>query len=224
MESLDALAQMVIDGDAGASPRLVQQLLDAGVQVRRILEEGLIAGMEVVGQKFEEHEFFVPEVLLAARAMQRGMDQLRPHLTAAAIGNPAHVVIGTVQGDQHDIGKNLVAMMLEGTGFVVTDLGKNVPADRFVSAVRETGATVVGLSTLITTAMPHMQRTVRLLHEASNAAGTRPLIVVGGAPVTAAFARQIGADGYADDATQAIAVVRGLLAEISEGKHGHQSG
>lgn len=179
------------------------------VSPEEIITGGLKAGMDEVGRKFKEGDFFVPEVLLAARAMQASLDVLRPLLSATGMPTIGRVVIGTVFGDMHDIGKRLVAMLLEGTGFEVIDLGVNVPPERFVEAVRERSPHIVGLSALLTTTMPNMGKTI----EALQVAEVRPAVkvVVGGAPVTQGFADYIGADGYAPDGGSAAELCRRLV-------------
>lgn len=206
--SLEEIYQNVIDGQAPAVEAGVQQALDAGIAADTILNQALIKAMDEVGRRFEEGEFFVPEMLIAARAMQAGLKLLKPHLVQTGVKAAGRVAIGTVKGDLHDIGKNLVAMMLEGAGFEVKDLGVDVAPEAYVKAAQE-GAQVIGMSALLTTTMANMQRTI----EALKAAGVRDQVkvIVGGAPVTEAFARQIGADAFAPDASSATRVVRQLV-------------
>lgn len=208
MAILDDVYQAVLNGDASGAPQKVQQALTEGVPASTILNDGMIAAMRKVGEMYECGEAFVPEMLIAARAMDRALGVLRPHLVAAGINPIGKVAIGTVKGDLHDIGKKLVAMMLEGSGFEIVDLGTDVAPEKFADAVRN-GAQVVALSALLTTTMPKMKDTV----EAIKAAGLRDQvrIVVGGAPVTQAYADQIGADGYAADAPGAVRKVRELV-------------
>lgn len=198
----------ILEGDREAVKTGVQAALAQGLAPEQILNQGMVAAMAEVGRLFEEGEYFVPEMLIAARAMQDGLALLKPHLVAAHVASPGKVAAGTVQGDLHDIGKNLVCMMLEGAGFEIVDLGTDVPAERFVAAAQE-GATIVALSALLTTTMPAMKTTL----EALQAAGLRDKVkvMVGGAPVTENFARQIGADGYAPDASRAVAVAKMLV-------------
>jgi 5-methyltetrahydrofolate--homocysteine methyltransferase len=210
MSTLDDLRQNVIDGNAAGVPGLVKQALDESRPPEQILNEGLISGMAEVGRLFEEGEFFVPEMLIAARAMKAGLHLLRPHLAAANVKAVGKVIIGTVQGDLHDIGKNLVGMMLEGAGFEVIDLGTDVPPDKFVAAVKEHQPKLVGMSALLTTTMVNMKTTVEALQEAGVRGTVK--VMVGGAPVTDAFAQQIGADAYAPDAASAVDVARSLVA------------
>jgi 5-methyltetrahydrofolate--homocysteine methyltransferase len=206
---LEEIYQNVIDGQAPAVEAGVKAALDAGEKADVILHQALIAAMDEVGKRFEEGDFFVPEMLIAARAMQAGLSLLKPHLAATDIKSAGKVAIGTVKGDLHDIGKNLVAMMLEGAGFEVVDLGVDVAPDVFVQAVKN-GAQVIGMSALLTTTMANMQRTI----EALNTAGVRNQVkvVVGGAPVTEDYAKRIGADAFAADASSATRVVRQLVA------------
>jgi 5-methyltetrahydrofolate--homocysteine methyltransferase len=189
---------------------LVGEGLATGVAPRDLLEQGLIAGMAVVGEQFRQREIFLPDVLLAARAMYAGLDLLEPHLAGAGVPSAGTVVIGSVKGDLHDIGKNLVGIMLRGAGFRVVDLGNDVPPVRFVDAAAEAGASVIGMSALLTTTMPVMRDVVRLVGERGLAARVRT--IVGGAPVSADFAREIGADAYAFDAASAVERIRALVA------------
>ena len=200
--------QSVIDGEAAQVQAGVQAALGQGVQADVILQQGLIAAMEEVGKRFEEGEFFVPEMLIAARAMQGGLALLKPYLVEGGVKSAGKVAIGTVKGDLHDIGKNLVAMMLEGAGFEVRDLGVDVDPQTFVKAVEE-GAQVIGMSALLTTTMSNMQNTLKALQEAGIREQVK--VVIGGAPVTDAYARQIGADAYASDASSAVRMVRQLM-------------
>jgi len=205
---LKEIYQSVIDGDAAQVQAGVQAALTKGVAAETILHDTLIAAMEEVGKRFEEGDFFVPEMLIAARAMQSGLTLLKPHLIEGGVKAAGKIAIGTVKGDLHDIGKNLVAMMLEGAGYEVMDLGVDVDPQAFVKAVQE-GADVIGMSALLTTTMSNMQNTLAAL----NAAGLRAQVkvMIGGAPVTDAYARQIGADAYAPDASSAVRAARGLL-------------
>jgi 5-methyltetrahydrofolate--homocysteine methyltransferase len=208
---LEDLKQRLIEGDAKATAALTQEALDEGKKAQSLLTETLIPGMNVVGQLFEKNEYFVPELLLAARAMYASLDLLRPHLTGDEFKPTGKVVLGTVQGDLHDIGKKLVLIMLEGNGYEIVDLGVDVPAERFVEAVKESGSRLVGLSALLTTTMPAMEKTVQALKEFDASGGVK--IIVGGAPITQAFADSIGADGYGRDATSAVALARRLLGD-----------
>jgi 5-methyltetrahydrofolate--homocysteine methyltransferase len=209
MEHLDVIYDAVIDGDMKGTVAGVEAAIKDGVNAGDILNEGMIAGMEEVGRLFEEGEYFVPEMLVAARAMKSGLAILRPHLVDSGVEPVGKVVLGTVAGDMHDIGKNLVAMMLEGAGFEIIDLGTDVPAEKFVEAVQD-GVDILGLSALLTTTLASMEGTLKAIE----AAGIRDKvkIMVGGAPVTDDYAGSIGADGYAADASQAVAVAKSLLA------------
>jgi 5-methyltetrahydrofolate--homocysteine methyltransferase len=195
-------------GNRKEAARLTQELLDAGTPPGDVLES-MVRAMDEVGQRFQRNELFVPEMLIAARAMKEAMGILEPKLVAAGIRPEFTAVIGTVQGDLHDIGKNLVAMMWRGANFNVVDLGTNVPAERFVEAAREHGAHLIGLSSLLTTTMPAMRTTVEAIR-AAGLAGVK--VMVGGAPVTLEFANQIGADGFAPDAGSAVEKARELVA------------
>jgi len=206
---LEQIASNLYNGEDKVVAALVQQALDQEMSPAEVLNGGLIAGMDEVGEDFKAGDLFVPEVLIAARAMHAGMNILRPLLAESDVPSVGKYLIGTVQGDLHDIGKNLVKMMLEGAGFETIDLGTNVKSDDFVAAVQEHQPQFLGMSALLTTTMPGMKATIEALEEA----GLRDTvkIMVGGAPVTAAFAEQIGADGYAPDAATAVDVARSLL-------------
>jgi len=205
---LTTIKQAVIEGDDKQVTTLTRRALDEGVSAETVLNDALIVGMGEVGELFEQGEYFVPELLLSARAMQAAMEVLRPLLSASSYEPLGKVVMGTVQGDLHDIGKKLVAMMLEGSGFEVIDLGTDVSPERFVETVEESGAQVVGLSALLTTTLPAMEATVSALREAGP---VKVKVMIGGAPVTSAFASSIGADGYAADASSAVALARRLV-------------
>ena len=202
MADLQALSQAVIVGDLESSRRLTRQALDEGVDPLRISREALVPGMDVVGKKMKAQEYYIPEVLLSARAMKGAAEILRPLIAGNPDAQPTgRVVIGTVSGDLHDIGKNLVGMMLEGAGFEVIDLGTNVSADKFVAAVKDKKANIVALSALLTTTMVRMSDVVKALENAGIRKEIK--IMVGGAPVTQRFADEIGADGYSPDAAGA---------------------
>jgi 5-methyltetrahydrofolate--homocysteine methyltransferase len=196
--------------DSAEVERLVNAYLGQGIPAPVILHDGFIAAMGLVGQEFRAREIYVPEVLLAARNMHTGISLLKPHFSAGGQGHVATVVLGTVKGDIHDIGKNIVSIMLTGASFRVVDLGVNVPVDRFVAAVRAEKPELVGLSALLTTTMMGMKDVVAALHETLGASS--PKVMVGGAPVTPEYAREIGADGYASDAVGAVEQARRLLA------------
>ena len=203
--------QSLSEGEIEEVKTLVQEALDAGESAERVLKEGLIQAMDRVGVRFKNGELYIPEVLLAARAMHAGMAILKPILSKSTETIAGKVLIGTVKGDLHDIGKNLVAMMIEGGGFDVIDLGIDVPASRFVEAVKEHRPQVVGMSALLTTTMVEMKKTIQALEEAGQKG--RVKIIVGGAPVTEDFAKDIGADGYAPDAAVAVDVVRSWISK-----------
>jgi len=199
----------ILNGDNKAVPLKVQAALDAGIEASKILNESMIAAMAEVGRLFEEGEYYVPEMLISARSMQAGLVVLKPHLMQANIKSAGSVVAGTVKGDLHDIGKNLVCMMLEGAGFEIHDLGTDVSPEKFVAFVQEQGADIVALSALLTTTMPNMKVTI----EALRAAGLRERVkvIIGGAPVTEGYAQQIGADGYSPDASRAVSLAKSLV-------------
>lgn len=206
---LEQIASSLYKGEDKVVADLVQQALDQGMTPAEILNDGLIAGMDEVGRDFKAGQLFVPEVLIAARAMHAGMNILRPLLVGSGVPSVGKYVIGTVQGDLHDIGKNLVKMMLEGAGFETIDLGVDVKPEAFVEAVREHKPQLLGMSALLTTTMPGMKATIEALEKAGLRNTVK--IMVGGAPVTAAFAEQIGADAYAPDAATAVDVARNLI-------------
>ena len=212
MSVLEDLRQSIIDGDSPQAQELVNQALAENISAEQILNDGLIAAMAEVGRLFEEGEFFVPEMLISARAMQKGLGLLKPYLKQADVKSAGKVAIGTVKGDLHDIGKNLVAMMLEGGGFEIQDLGDDVPVERFVEAARN-GAQILAMSALLTTTMVNMRSVV----EAVQAAGLRDQvkIIIGGAPITQKFAESIGADGFAMDASRAVNLAHSLLAQAA---------
>lgn len=208
MSLIDEIRESVIQGQANVTVDKTRQALAEGVSPEAILHQGLISAMGEVGRLFEEGVYFVPEMLIAARAMDKALQILRPHLVAAGVQPVGRVAIGTVKGDLHDIGKKLVAMMLEGAGFEIMDLGIDVPPEKFVDAVQR-GAQVVALSALLTTTMPNMETTVEAIRQAGLRDQVR--IIIGGAPVNETYARQIGADGYAPDASSAVRKVRELI-------------
>jgi 5-methyltetrahydrofolate--homocysteine methyltransferase len=199
--------QGIVDGQQELVAETVEAALQAGVPARTILDEGMLAAMAEIGRQFEANECYVPEMLISARAMKAGLAKLQPSLKQTDVQVAGHVAIGTVKGDLHDLGKNLVGMMLEGAGFTVKDLGVDVSPEAFVAAADEVD--VIGLSALLTTTMGHMKNTL----DALDAAGKRPKVkvIVGGAPVTEDFARSIGADGYAPDASRAVALAKSLI-------------
>ncbi len=209
MADLQALVDRVIHGDRDEVARLTQEAIDEGVGLESILNEGLIVGMNEVGRRFKANEFYVPEVLIAARAMRAGMDILKPLLSESGFEPRGRVAIGTVRGDLHDIGKNLVVMMLEGGGYEVIDLEVDVSPEDFVAAVNEHTPNVVAMSALLTTTMPSMQDTIDALSEAGVRGNVK--VMIGGAPVTQAYADEVGADGYAPDAASAVDLAAQLM-------------
>jgi 5-methyltetrahydrofolate--homocysteine methyltransferase len=222
MTNVEKLKETIIDADKiveeiegegakGATQRKVESLITAalkeGTPAETVINDGLIAGMDVVGDRFKKNEVYIPEVLLAARAMKMGMDILKPEIIKAGIKPIGKCLMGTVQGDLHDIGKNLVAMMLKGAGFEVIDLGVDVGPDKFVEQVKTQGVQVVGMSTLLTTTMPAIEKALKAIKDA----GVLVKIMIGGAPVTQDYADTIGADGYAADAASAVDLAKSLL-------------
>jgi 5-methyltetrahydrofolate--homocysteine methyltransferase len=205
----DQLKQAVIDGNEGVAVAMTQALVATGATPREILDSALLPGMEVVGARMREGECFIPEVLLSARVMQACLDILRPQMAAGDEAGMGTVVIGTVEGDLHDIGKNLVGMLLSGAGFTVVNLGTGVTAADFVSAVREHAPQIIGMSALLTTTLPHMAETIAALKEAGLRDAVK--VMVGGAPVTAAYADEIGADGYGANAGMAVERAKELV-------------
>jgi 5-methyltetrahydrofolate--homocysteine methyltransferase len=209
MAILEELREAMVDGQAKQAVAKVSEGLAEGMDAGTLLRDGLIAGMAEVGQLYENGDIFVPEMLVAARAMSAALEVLKPHLVEEGVESSGKVAIGTTQGDLHDIGKNLVAMMLEGSGFEIVDLGVDVPADKFIEAIRE-GASVVAMSALLTTTMTNMQTAIEAIKEAGLREQVR--IIIGGAPITKAYADEIGADGYAEDASSAVRLVKEVLA------------
>lgn len=209
MELLKELADNVIKGQAPKTEELINQALNQGVSPAEILNQGLIAGMEVVGKKFKNNEFYVPEVLIAARAMKAGMTILRPKLVESGVEPVGKIAIGTVKGDLHDIGKNLVAMMLEGAGFEIIDLGVDVSPEKYVETTKGKNVDVLGMSALLTTTMLNMKSTIEALEQ--NGVRDNVKVMVGGAPLTQKYADEIGADGYAPDAASAVELVKNLI-------------
>jgi 5-methyltetrahydrofolate--homocysteine methyltransferase len=209
MDILTEISERLQQGDGERVSELTAKAVEQKVSPKRILDEGLIGGMSVIGEKYKAHEIFLPQVLLAAKAMYAGMDVLRPLFVKEGMPNIGKVVIGSVQGDLHDIGKNLVGIMLKGAGFEVIDLGNDVAPERFIRTAEKEGANVIGMSALLTTTMPVMKRTVDLLAEKGLAGKIR--IIVGGAPVSEEFAQQIGADAYGYDSTNAVETVKRLV-------------
>jgi 5-methyltetrahydrofolate--homocysteine methyltransferase len=211
VDILAEISRNLINGDGEEVAALTGRALEEGVAARRILDEGLIAGMTVIGDRFKAHEIFLPDVLLAAKAMYAGMEELKPLLVRDGVPSRGRVVLGTVQGDLHDIGKNLVGIMLRGAGFEIIDLGNDVAPQRFVEAARQHDARIIGMSALLTTTMPAMSQVVDLVK--NEGLGAKVRIIIGGAPVSEAFARQIGADAYGFDSAKAVDLVKNLMSE-----------
>ena len=207
MADLQGIADALIKGDRDTVAKLTKQAIDEGVAPKEILENGLIAGMNVIGVRFKANEVYVPEVLIAARAMHAGMDMLQPELVKAGIEPAGIVVLGTVKGDLHDIGKNLGGMMLTDGGLKGVDIGTDVPAEKFIEACKAEGATVCAMSALLTTTMPQMAEVAKAFKES----GLEVKTIIGGAPVTQSYADEIGADGYAADATSAVDITKKLM-------------
>jgi len=208
MEQLTQIYDCILEGDMAGTSEAVQAAIDAGLPAGQIMNEGMIAAMAEVGRLFEEGEYFVPEMLIAARAMKAGLALIQPLLVDSGIEPAGKIAVGTVKGDLHDIGKNLVAMTLEGAGFEILDLGTDVPPEKFIEAAKS-GVDLIGLSALLATTMPSMEATIKALV----AAGLRDQVkvMIGGAPVTPEYAARIGADGYAPDASQAANLAKTLV-------------
>lgn len=208
---LEELKQAVLSGDEERAAELTKKALSEGTEPAKILNEALVPAMDIVGKEYEEGKRYIPEMLISAEAMKAAMEVLRPKLVETGVKPRGKVVIGTVEGDLHDIGKNLVAMMLEGAGFEVVDLGTEVTAERFVQAVREHKPDILGMSALLTTTMVHMPEVIEALKREGLRDGVK--VIVGGAPVTQEYAEKIGADGYAPDAANAVELAKHLLGE-----------
>ena len=208
MADLKSLADAIIKGDQNAAVQITKAALEEGTSAESVLNKGLISGMDVIGGRFKKNEVYIPEVLIAARAMKMAMEILEPELAKAGVKPRGKLIIGTVQGDLHDIGKNLVAMMLKGAGFEVIDIGVDIGPEKFVEQAKATGAQVVGMSALLTTTMPSIEKTVNALKEA----GVTAKIMIGGAPVTQGYADKIGADGYSPDAASAVDTAKSFMA------------
>jgi 5-methyltetrahydrofolate--homocysteine methyltransferase len=208
MTDLRKLYEAIVDGNDKAAARLTQEAIDAGADPSELISGTMVPAMAEVGQLFETEEYFVPELLLAGRAMKAGLELLRPILAATGVEPVGRIVVGTVKGDLHDIGKNLVVSMMEGAGFEVTDLGIDVPPEAFIEAVREKKPQIVGMSALLTVTMPAIKTTI----EAMVAAGVRDdvKIMIGGAPVTEEYAREVGADAYGENASVAATIAKRL--------------
>jgi 5-methyltetrahydrofolate--homocysteine methyltransferase len=208
MADLKALADAVIKGDQNSAVEITKAAISEGMAAKEILDKGLIAGMDVVGRRFKNNEVYIPEVLISARAMKMAMETLEPELVKAGVKPVGKLLIGTVAGDLHDIGKNLVTMMLKGAGFEVIDLGVDVAPGRFIERAKQTNVQLIGMSALLTTTMVAMEKTIKALKDA----GVAARVMIGGAPVTQGYADKIGADGYAADAASAVDVAKSLVA------------
>ena len=209
MEILTQISDQLCQGDDQQVLQLVNKAIQEKISAKEILEKGLLAGMNIISERFKNHEIFLPDVLLASKAMHAGLEQIKPLLIEASVPSLGKVVLGTVQGDLHDIGKNLVGIMLKGAGFEVVDLGKGITPEKFLETAQAQQARVIGMSALLTTTMPVMQKMVVLLKEKGLQGKIKTII--GGAPVTAAYARQIGADAYAYDAANAVEKIKELM-------------
>jgi len=209
MYDMQNLITAVLEGDENKTKLLALEAMNQGEKAGDIMNKGMIAAMDIVGEKMENEEMFIPEVLMSAKAMSAGVEILKPHLTADEAVSQGVAIIGSVQGDLHDIGKNLVKMLLEGAGFDVVDLGTNVEAATFLSAVKEHNANIVGMSALLTTTMPVMKEVIDLLVE--NNLREKVKVLVGGAPVSEEYSQDIGADGYAADAGSAVRIAKTLM-------------
>jgi 5-methyltetrahydrofolate--homocysteine methyltransferase len=207
--SMQELISLVISGDVDKVKSTTQQMLDAGEDPMKIIDEGLVAGINVVGDRFKEGEMYVPEMMMSAQAMKAGVELAKEKVSGVEMSTAGKVVIGTVAGDLHDIGKNLVAMMLESSGFDVVDLGVDVETDKFIASVKEHNPQIVGMSALLTTTMPAMKDVIAALQEGDLRNGVK--VIIGGAPVTNDYANEIGADGYAADAAIAIDLCKELV-------------
>jgi 5-methyltetrahydrofolate--homocysteine methyltransferase len=207
MADLKALADAIIKGDQAAAAEITKAAIDEGAAAEAVLNDGLIAGMNVVGVRFKNNEVYIPEVLISARAMKASMEYLEPELAKAGVEPVGKYLLGTVQGDLHDIGKNLVAMMLKGAGFNVIDLGIDIPAEKFIEQAKATNPDIIGMSALLTTTMPALNTTLKAMREA----GITAKVMIGGAPVTQEYTDKIGADGYAADAATAVDVAKTLV-------------
>jgi 5-methyltetrahydrofolate--homocysteine methyltransferase len=211
MTDLKQLYDAVLNGDFKTAQAVTKQALDEGVEPMRIVNEFMVPAMDEVGRRFDCNDYFVPELLISARAMKAGLDLIRPLLSASGAQPAGRVALGTVQGDLHDIGKNLVGSLLEGGGFEVIDLGTNVTPDKFIQTVKEKNATIVAMSALLTTTMPAMKNTIEALRQAG--VRDKVTVLIGGAPITQKFADEIGADGYSETAVGAVALAKKAVAK-----------
>lgn len=209
MTILEDIALRVERGDETSVGELTQKALSEGISAGEILNNGLVAGMDVVGERFKKNEIFIPEVLVSARAMKEGMKIVKPLLGEEVVGSRGKVVIGTIKGDLHDIGKNIVGMLLEGAGFEVTDLGTDVTKEQFMEVVEKEGVDIIGMSALLTTTMTYMKEVIQSVEDANLKGKVK--VIIGGAPITQSYAEEIKADGYAPDAASAVDLVKSLL-------------
>ena len=209
MTILEDIALRVERGDETSVGELTQKALSEGISAGEILNKGLVAGMDVVGERFKKNEIFIPEVLVSARAMKEGMKIVKPLLGDEIVGSRGKVVIGTIKGDLHDIGKNIVGMLLEGAGFEVTDLGTDVTKEQFMEVVEKEGVDIIGMSALLTTTMTYMKEVIQSVEDANLKGKVK--VIIGGAPITQSYAEEIKADGYAPDAASAVDLVKSLL-------------
>ncbi|NOR14538.1 MAG: cobalamin-binding protein [Candidatus Aminicenantes bacterium] len=209
MGVLEQIASDIVKGNSESVHALTQQAVDENIATVDILNNGLVAGMNVVSEQFKNNEIFIPEVLISARAMKAGMEIIRPLLAEAQVEPRGRVILGTVQGDLHDIGKNIVAMLLEGAGFDIIDLGADVPIEKFVESAKNEGADIIGMSALLTTTMVNMRPTIEALENLELKKGLK--VMIGGAPITQTFANEIHADGYAPDAAEAVDLAFSLM-------------
>ncbi len=209
MTILEDIALRVESGDETSVGELTQKALSEGISPGEILNKGLVAGMDVVGERFKKNEIFIPEVLVSARAMKEGMKIVKPLLGDEIVGSRGKVVIGTIKGDLHDIGKNIVGMLLEGAGFEVTDLGTDVTKEQFMEVVEKEGVDIIGMSALLTTTMTYMKEVIQSVEDANLKGKVK--VIIGGAPITQSYAEEIKADGYAPDAASAVDLVKSLL-------------
>ena len=209
------IADAVVEMEEDTVEELAEQSLSAGIDAYETIDSGLAKGMERAGQLFDEEEYFVPELLMCSDAMNAGIDVLKPHLKSENVSKKGRIVIGVVEGDTHDIGKNLVRLMLETGGFEVLDLGRDIPPAEFVRKAEEYGADIIGIATLMTTTMPGMKEVVDIL--SSKGIRDKFKVIIGGGPISPAFAKKIGADGYARNAADAVKVAEGLLNDLAIG-------
>ena len=207
MEILNQISEFLQQGDDEKVFELTKEAIELNLNPKVILDNSLIAGMNIIGEKFKKHEIFLPDVLMAAKAMYAGLDQLKPLLDSKGISGLGKVVLGTVQGDLHDIGKNLVGIMLKGAGFDIIDLGKDVPPEKFVETAKRENAKLIGMSALLTTTMTNMKKVVELVRKENSDIK----VIIGGAPVSKEFANEIGADAYAYDAGNAVECVKRII-------------